>query len=835
MRSLSLLILLVCALALPLRAEPLALSSSPTAGDFPLVRDGAAAALVVEDSIDPAVARAATDLSSDIDRVSGRRPTTLGELPTSARAIVLVGVAGHSPALARLAAAGKIDLAPLAGAWERFVIQVVAHPFPGIDQALIVAGSDRRGAIFGLYELSSTIGVSPWYWWADVPPPHRDTLVLGAGTHYFGPPSVRYRGIFLNDEDWGLQPWAAKTFEPETGDIGPKTYAKLFELLLRLKANTLWPAMHACTSPFNADPANARLAEAYGIVMGSSHAEPMLRNNVREWTAPKEDYNYIANRDGVLDYWQQRVATNARYESIFTLGMRGIHDSAMVGPTTDAERVATLAQIFADQRALLAKHVRPEVEQVPQIFCAYKEVLSLYRQGLRVPDDVTIVWPDDNFGYIRNFATPAERTRAGGFGIYYHLSYLGRPLSYLWLSTTPPPLIWEEMRKAYEHGADRLWIANVGDLKPAEIGTEFFLQLGWDINRWRPDNLAGFLQEWSARNFSPAHAAEIAALLTVYYQLNFARKPEHLQWGLPKQPFQPSPFTAAEVQARLEAFATLRCRTEALRAHIPAEQQDAFYQLVFYPIIGSALANERTFEGERGNLAAARAANARLVTETHYFNEELSGGKWRGIMALEPADGQWSSMRIAPWTPPPEDQRPPGSDAHRAFRSPPSKPPPIAALDGAAFTANSPDGSGAEWTAIPGLGRSGRAVTVLPFTAARRDLENTASAPRLDYTLPFPTAGEYRLRLHLLPTHPLAGTALRVAVALDDQAPQPVSLEIGDGGPNWAQGVLAGERLVSIPLRVPASGPHTVHLWALDPGVVVDQFTLEPATAKSDH
>ncbi|HLP07769.1 MAG TPA: glycosyl hydrolase 115 family protein, partial [Opitutaceae bacterium] len=644
-------------------AQPLALSTTPTAHDLPLSRDGVSTPLLLEPGLDPAVARAAADMRTDLARVTGHEPALLSEVPLSARAVVLVGIVDRSPLLDQLARAGKFDSAALRGAWESFVIQTVEQPFPGVDQALVIAGSDRRGAIYGLYEISAAIGVSPWHWWADVPPPHRDTLVLAAGTRRFGPPSVKYRGIFLNDEDWGLQPWAAKTFDPEYGNIGPKTYAKVFELLLRLKANTLWPAMHACTAPFNADPANARLAADYGIVMGSSHAEPMLRNNVREWTAPNEQYNYISNRDAVLRYWEERVAANAAYESIFTLGMRGIHDSHMVGPRSDAERVATLHSIFADQRELLARHVSPQVERVPQIFCAYKEVLQIYRHGLRVPDDVTIVWPDDNFGYVRDFASPAERTRSGGFGVYYHLSYLGRPFAYLWLSTTPPALIWEEMRKAYDHGADRLWIANVGDLKPAEIPTEFFLQMAWDIDRWRPDNLDAFLHDWAARNFGPDHAVAIAALLADYYRLNFSRRPEHLQWWLPKELHRPSDLSDSEVQARLAAFADLRRRAETLRAAIPREQADAFFQLVYYPAVGSALANKRYFAGERGDLDAATAADTRLKAETRFFNQELAGGKWRGLMNLEPADQQWSSMRLAPWTPPPaEANRRPLSD-----------------------------------------------------------------------------------------------------------------------------------------------------------------------------
>lgn len=828
MRALALLVL---GLVGPLvaAAQPLQLVDTPAEGDLPLVHGGTAAPFVLEAATDPAVARAAGDVRADIARVTGREPALLAAPPAAASAVVLAGIVGKSPLLEQLAAAGKLDLQPLRGAWESFVIQTVAQPFPGVEQALVVAGSDRRGAIYGLYEISAAIGVSPWHWWADVPTPARDSVVFAAGTHRFGPPSVKYRGIFLNDEDWGLQPWAAHTFDREYGDIGPRTYAKVFELLLRLRANTLWPAMHECTRASNADPANARLAAAYGIVMGSSHAEPMLRNNVGEWTAPQEDYNYVANRAGVLRYWEERVAANGAHESIYTLGMRGIHDSHMVGPRTDAERIATLERIFADQRALLARHVDPQVERVPQIFCAYKEVLDLYRQGLRVPEDVTLVWPDDNFGYIRNFAPPAERDRAGGFGVYYHLSYLGRPLSYLWLCTTPPALIWEEMRKAHDHGADRLWIANVGDLKPAEIATEFFLQMAWDVDRWRPDTLDHFLPEWAERTFGRAHAPAIATLLSEYYRLNFPRKPEHLQWWLPREPYRPSDLGPAEIDARLAAFADLHARVSALRGQIEPAQFDAFDQLVFYPLVGSALANERYFQGERGRLDAARAADARLKAETRFFNEQVAGGKWRRFMNLEPADRQWASMRLAPWAPPPTGQAKPGD----AFRDRSENTTPRVAD---AFIASTPGIDGARWTAIPGLGRSGRALTLLPFSAPRRTLGDVTAAPRLDYMLDLPTAGKFTLRLHLLPTHPVVGTALRLAVAVGEAAPQLIEVPAADGGAEWSRAVLANERVVTTTLSVATPGRHTLHVWGLEPGVVLDRWSVEnePAAARAD-
>ena len=771
----------------------------PAAADFPLVHAGRAAVLVIAPEDHEVVRLAGDDLARDIAAVTGVTPAHAGRLPEAAAPAVVIGTLGRSPALDRLVESGRLDVSDLRGAWESFVIAALPAG-PDTPPLLVIAGSDRRGTAFGVYELSQQIGVSPWHWWADVAPERREELTVPAGTRRFGPPSVRYRGIFINDEDWSLQPWAATTFEPEHGGIGPKTYARVFELLLRLKANTLWPAMHECTAPFNGDPRNAALADRYGIVMGSSHAEPMLRNNVREWTAPKPDYSYVTNRAGVLAYWEERARTNGRYEGIWTLGMRGIHDSGIQGARTDAERIAVLEQVFADQRDLLARHVAPAVERVPQMFCAYKEVLDLYRQGLRVPADVTIVWPDDNFGYIRNFASPEERRRPGGFGVYYHISYLGRPLAYLWLNTTPPGLIWSEMTKAHAHGADRIWIVNVGDIKPAEIGTEFFLRLAWDVKQWGPDAQSAFLEEWAAREFGREHAVETAALLGEYYRLNFQRKPEHLQWWLPRQPAAPSPLTTREIESRLWAFGNLRSRADQVAARLRPERQDAWFELVGYPIHGSALANVRYFRGELGQADLATAADAELKRLTARFNEEVAGGKWRGFMRLEPADDDWKSMRIAPWTLPDFPPKP--------------APDPRAAVTVEAAAWFRQEGAA---DIVAGLGRSGRAVTLQPDV-------------RLSYQVDLPEAGDWTVFVHLLPTHALQGDALRLGLALDDGPMQTLKLKVADGSPAWAQGVLDGARMTPAKLLVPSAGRHRLVLTGLDAGVAVDRLVLTRGT-----
>jgi hypothetical protein len=638
-------------------------------GDFKLAQGAQVADILISPEDYKVVRIAAADLADDIERVSGKKPTLRNETAGLSSHVVILGTLGKSALIDSLVRTGKLKISQLPGQWESFVIATVPHPLPGVELGLVIVGSDRRGTAFGVFELSQAIGVSPWYWWADVTPVHRDNLFVAAGSRREGPPSVQYRGIFLNDEDLGLQPWAAKTLDPQLGDIGPKTYARVFELLLRLKANTLWPAMHGCTKAFNLYPENKIVADDYGIVMGSSHAEPMLRNNVTEWTDQPENYDYTKNADGVRKYWDGRVAQNGGYENIYTLGMRGIHDSPIVGPKTSPERIKVLEQIFADQRALLAKHVNPDATKVPQIFCPYKEVLTDYRNGLKVPDDVTIVWPDDNFGYIRYLPSAEERKRSGGFGIYYHVSFLGGPLSYLWLDTTPPALIWEEMSRAYDHGVRRFWMLNVGDLKPAEISIDLFMQMGWDISRWRRNSLQDFLAQWAASKFGAGNASEIAAIMDEYYRLGFARKPEHLQWNLANEKPRPSDLTATdygdEIQVRLDAYDALMARVNQLRERIPDHEQDAFYELIAYPVRAAALANRRYFSFEKsaehleqGRASAnewarqANEADTQMKAETDYYNEKLAGGKWRRMMMIEPPNGQWQNMRMTNPAPP---------------------------------------------------------------------------------------------------------------------------------------------------------------------------------------
>jgi hypothetical protein len=758
-----------------------------------------AGATVVTDSGDhEVVAIAAEDLRRDLVRVTGKEG---GGDP------VWAGTIGRNPAIDRLIARGKLDAKRLKGAWESFVIATVERPAPGVPRALVIAGSDRRGTAYGIYELSRAIGVSPWHWWADVMPLRHSELHVRPGTRRFGPPSVKYRGIFINDEDWGLTPWSATMFEPGTRGMGPRTYARVFELLLRLKANTLWPAMHKISPAFNADPENARLADRYAVVMGSSHAEPMLRNNVGEWTGDSHDYDYGKNPEGVRAYWEERARTNGRYESIWTLGMRGIHDSGMQGAGDMPTRRRFLESIFADQRAMLRRHVDPAAEAVPQVFTPYKEVLDIYRAGLTVPDDVTLMWPDDNFGYIRRFPTPAERRRAGGAGIYYHLSYLGAPLSYLWLSTTPPALIGEEMGRAFDLGADRMWIANVGDLKPMELATDYFLSLAWDVPGIRTLGVDGFVRRWVAENIDAGRADAIAAILAEHHRLNFLRRPEHLQWYLPGQKWRMSPFSIADADMRLAQFDRNLARLREVAPRIAEHRRPAFFELIGYPVEAAAEANRRFFAAEahdrlrdrnlmqalaRG--AVARGADARIAALTRDY-DALLDGKWRGFIQPEPADGQWKSYRASlPVLPSPA-----------GVPTAPLVPEPAMNPD---WRVDLRD-AGGTWRIVPRLGRHGVSL------ASRFD---RAVAGGIGIDLP---AGRWRAVVSLIPTYAdTDGAPLRLTVRIDGEAhPLTVARETGDSA--WALAVLDNHVAIEVP-GVLGSGHHRIELTAESGGVIVE-------------
>jgi hypothetical protein len=622
----------------------------PVTGAFPLVSASAAASIFVDPADWPGVRRAAGDLQADIERVTGVRPEFAPARPATTAQAVLIGTIGHSPLIDRLVAAGRLDVEAIRGRWEAFVIETVERPMPGVDRALIIAGSDKRGTIYGVYEISQQIGVSPWYWWADVPVRHRDALFVGPARLAEPGPSVKYRGIFLNDEAPDLTNWVRAKFgdvpaaanplaPPGVADYGHGFYSKLFEVMLRLRADYLWPAMW--NNAFNEDdPENARLADEYGIVMGTSHQEPMLRAQKEwDWRYLKAigTWNYARNPGVLEDFWRAGIRRNKDFESLVTLGLRGANDTEMAAGGPEANQ-ALLERIVDVQRRILREELNADMSKVPQLWCLYKEVQDYYEHGMRVPGDVTLLWADDNWGDLRRVPTAAERRRAGGAGVYYHFDYHGGPRSYQWINTNPLPKIWEQMSLAHQFGADRVWIVNVGHFKGYELPTEFFLNMAWDARRWTGDNLGDFTVRWAAREFGPEHAAEIAAVVAKYAKYNGRRKPELLA----PDTYSLTDYREAETVAA--DYRAIASKSEEISRGLPLAAHDSFYQLVLFPAEAGALVNELYLAAGRNALyaqqgrasAGAQAAETRrlfrgyLGLVDHYNG--FANGKWAHFM-----------------------------------------------------------------------------------------------------------------------------------------------------------------------------------------------------------
>ena len=599
-------------------------------GDFRIVDRNAAAPIFVDSKDYAGVVRAAGDLQRDIERVTNLTPAINHNGESLGSNVIILGTIGKSELIDRLIRDRKIDVAPIAGKWESFLIQVVPKPLPGVASALVIVGSDKRGTIYGIYDLSDQIGVSPWHWWADVPVPHRDALSVKPGRYLQGPPAVKYRGIFLNDEAPSLTGWVNEKF----GNYNHEFYTRVFELLLRLKANYLWPAMW--NNAFNEDdPQNPALADEYGIVMGTSHHEPMLRAQ-QEWKRHgRGPWDYSRNSDVLHEFWDQGVQRNKNYESIITLGMRGDGDL----PMTEGANIALLEKIVADQRRLIADRVNPDLSKVPQDWALYKEVQEYYEKGMRVPDDVTLLWCDDNWGNIRRLPTAEERKRGGGAGIYYHFDYVGDPRSYKWLNTNPIAKVWEQMNLAYHYGADRIWIVNVGDLKPMEFPIDFFLNLAWSPEKWPKEKISEFTRMWAERQFGPEYAAEIADILAKYTKYNGRRKPELLEPGTY------SLVDYGEAEKVLTEYRELTAKAEELQSKLPESQRDAFFELVLYPTKASAIVTELYIIAGKNQLDANQgrasandlAAQVRALFQqdadlTAYYNHTLAHGKWDHMM-----------------------------------------------------------------------------------------------------------------------------------------------------------------------------------------------------------
>ena len=791
----------------------------------------------VSRNADPVVGVAVEMLQGDLQEVTGVRP----QAARTGAALRIVQYDRERTNLTRLGVPARIADS------LRFVKEAFYVGTHGSQ--LIVVGSDARGTAYGVLEVSRLAGVSPWIWWGDARPEKRDRLEVPDGWSTFQHPSVEYRGLFLNDEDWAFRPWSAQTYSPQPDKltISADTYRQVCKLLLRLRANTLWPGMHPGTTAFFQVPGARQMADSLGILIGTSHCEPLLRNNVGEWdVSARGRYNYLTNRQAVLDYWTERLQEVDR-DNLFTIGMRGIHDGSMEGleRATLDEKTAALQQVIDDQRVLLQKHIDRDLTKIPQMFMPYKEVLEIMENGLQVPDDVTIVWCDDNYGNMTRLSDAAQQRRSGGAGVYYHLSYAGRPHDNLWLSTAQPGLIYHEMMEAYRHNVRKLWVANVHDPKVAAYDLEFFLDLAWNVNNVQPETIPDHQYRWLAREFGEAVAARIAPAMQEFYRLCAMRHPEFFGWsqvelsdtqrypgGLSKPvntEFSFSEF-GDEAQRYIDRFRAVRRTVEDATALVPARSRDAWFAAVQYPVGGAGAMAEKMLYAQRARqrarttyapyvwapdttqLAAAAlslSAYRDIRERTRQFNEELAGGKWRGLMCDHPRDLPLYWAPDLPVT---------LTDAEielwgrygAAWRAPE-----VPASGADYVAANAADFVSASTPVRPvrSLGHSGRAVPVPKGASLRYDFRTEGS-------------GRAVIRVAVIPTQALDKGDIRFSVSVDGGAPQVFSIKEPYRSDRWKENVMRGQAVVTVPVEL-AAGAHTLTLAAVDDHSIFDQWMAD--------
>lgn len=688
----------------------------------------------------------------------------------------------------------------LEGKREAFSLKVLP------DGRLLIAGSDSHGAAYGVMQLSRLLGVSPWEWWADVTPRKLEVFTLPAGYTDSQSPSVEYRGIFINDEDWGLMPWSGNNYEPggPKGQIGPKTNSRIFELMLRLRANTYWPAMHECSLPFFLTEGNREAAKKYGIYIGGSHCEPMACNAAGEWLRRGVgEYDYVNNSAAVRQFWEDRVRDVAGQEILYTLGMRGVHDGAMKGAKTTGERKRVLARVFDDQRNMLSRYVNPDVTEIPQVFIPYKEVLDIYNAGLEVPEDVTLMWCDDNYGYIRHFPTEAERRRKGGNGIYYHISYWGRPHDYLWLGTFSPYLLYQQMSLAYDLGIRKIWMLNVGDIKPAEYQIELFMDMAWDIDRVKADGPEKHLSAFLAREFGAEAAEELLPAMNEHYRLAYVSKPEFMantrteearkayfntvrdnSWGLDS------------IRGRKELYRQLSDKVETISRMIPEDMEDAYFQLVKYPVQAAAQMNRKFIDAQMARHGIcgwekSDEAYDSIASLTQIYNNGIhNNGKWKGIMDMAP--------RKLPTF---------GRVSHSTDSLPMAEPQrPVAVFNGV-------DGKG-HLTPCENLGYDGGAAAI-------------GRNGTVEFNLPAVSGSDsLTIDVRLLPVHPVDGENLAFSIMIDGKPiATNVSYRTRGRSEEWKMNVLRNQAIRKF--TIPNNGQaHTLQFVALTDGVVLDLIHL---------
>ncbi|HEX8019123.1 glycosyl hydrolase 115 family protein [Mucilaginibacter sp.] len=842
-----LLLLLYSLLPCTLLAQTI-ISDNQVAGAFPVVASGHTATIIYDREDDPLIQITANLFAGDIQMVSGHKPVLLSSIG-SAKSLIIIGTIGRSKLIQQLISAKKINVDKLKDKWEGYQVQVVKSPFKGVDEALVIAGSDKRGAAYGVFELSKQIGVSPWYWWADVPVKQKAAIYVRAQTPFTDAPKVKYRGVFINDEAPAFSRWTKEKF----GGVNHLVYEKVFELLLRLKANYLWPAMW--NNAFNDDDKmNPVLADKWGIVMGTSHHEPMLRAQ-QEWKRyGKGAWDYEKNDSLLRSFWRQGIVNMGKHESLVTIGMRGDGDK----PMTEGTAITLLERIVNDQRQIIQDVTGKPASQTPQIWALYKEVQDYYDKGMRVPDDVTLLLSDDNWGNLRKLPKLNDKPRSGGYGIYYHFDYVGDPRNYKWINTNNIVRVWEQMHLAWEYQVKQVWVVNVGDLKPMEFPISFFLDYAWNPTKWNEDNLNTYYTRWAESQFGAGQAKEIGDIMRLYARYAARRKPELVDANTY------SIENYGEAQTVVNEFSELLARAEKVNAALPRAYRDAFYELVLHPLKANANLHEmyqsvalnRWYAGRNNIIANTYANKAKQLYKNDsllslQYNKELAGGKWNHMM-----DQVHIGYRI--WSDPPVNKMPEvkyvAADASAENKT---------VVTGAVKTAEplipsntkvhvffEKDGYVAieaehfskavnsgdiTWKIIPDIGRTGSGISPFPVTAATQ--QPGLNNPHTEYDFYSYDSGEVRVAAYFSPTLNFHNEeeGLQYAISVDDEKPQIITINTYKDVNVWRGWVADNIIIKKSAHHILAPGKHTLKYWMVQPGIVLQKLVIDLGGEKPSY
>lgn len=832
MRNYYLFVFLTIALLIPdvkaVASEPF-ITTKKSSGSL-LIKDRTAnPALVINTGADKGVMRAVFNLQADFLKVTGASPALLNQSAKSEQPLIIIGTLGTSSFIDDLIKNKKFDGSALKGKKEKYIIQNIKNPYGGTGNAIVIAGSDKRGTIYGIYELSKQIGVSPWYYWADAPVAHKDELYFTPGLYTDGEPAVEYRGIFLNDEAPALSGWSKETF----GGFNSKFYEKVFELLLRLKANYMWPAMWG-NAFYDDDPASGPLANEMGIIMGTSHHEPMAlaqsdwHRYIKKNNLPNV-WDYSKNGPELRKFWETGIKRSKDWEKLVTVGMRGDGDEAM----SEGTNIGLLENIVKDQRSIIANVTGKKADKTPQVWALYKEVQDYYDRGMRVPDDVILLFCDDNWGNVRKLPDPAKKLHKGGYGIYYHFDYVGGPRNSKWINISPIQRVWEQMNLSYEHGVDRVWVVNVGDLKPMEYPISFFLDMAWNPKKFNAKNLVAHTENWAEQQFGKEHAVQIASMINLYAKYNRRVTPESLT-GSTYSLENYNEFERVVNDYRALALDALR-----LYNRMPQDSRDAYYQLVLYPINACSNLYEMYYAAAKNKQLAAKndiAANyyADKVKECferdsvlqNEYNNEIAGGKWAHIM---------DQVRIgySSWQEPKTNIMPTVKyvdvkevSSEKVFIEKDG----YIAIEAENY-ARLNTSKNIHWEVIPDFGKTKSGITTFPQNAYPKPSENIY----LEYDVEFTTSGEVDVQLLLAPTLNFNDNkGLRYEVSFDNVNPQTVNF---NGHYRGELGRWQAEHIIRSNTKhtISKAGIHKLRFRVLEPGIVLEKILINTGGLKQSY